>query len=238
MYVVDKLASAKRHERERGRVGLLDVVPFAGSLSGFHDETPEEQDYYVFARAKRNPAAWVRPAHDFESLLLEPQSLALEQGLAASVRSVTYELGEEWNLPEDALHVMPAHERPWVLALPGRILEGSRAWMHVQATSAMGVRAEVEPEPSPQPLDWDRAVRQIRAERDAYERHKQEILSRYEGRYVAVVNGNVIDSDGDYGRLAERVFARLGRRVVLLIRATRESDRAVVRSGLVRATPR
>lgn len=84
--------------------------------------------------------------------------------------------------------------------------------------------------------EWEAAVRQIRAEQDAYESHKDEVLSRYEGRYVAILNGQVIDHDADYGRLATRVYARVGRRPVFLTRVARKRGVAVVHRGYLRRT--
>lgn len=165
--------------------------------------------------------------------------LALKQGIPEHVPSATDDLNAGWKLGQIAVGVAPTDGGHRGSGPAAEGMQGPWAyWAQGEVLPALGVKAKAVPDSLPAHLDWDRAVQQIRVERDAYEQHKEEILGRYEGQYVAVLNGTVIDSDGDYGRLAERVFARLGRRVVLLIRATRESGRAVVRSGLVRASSR
>jgi hypothetical protein len=61
-----------------------------------------------------------------------------------------------------------------------------------------------------------------------YEAHRQALVRRYEGSYVAIVGGKVIDHDRDFAALAERVFARVGQRPVLMPKVAREA--AVVRA--------
>ncbi|MBI2906307.1 MAG: hypothetical protein HYX92_01485 [Chloroflexi bacterium] len=45
-----------------------------------------------------------------------------------------------------------------------------------------------------------------------FREHRDEIISRYEGNYVAILNGEIVDSDQERVRLAERVYKRFGYR--------------------------
>ncbi len=100
------------------------------------------------------------------------------------------------------------------------------------------VETPAEGAESQEPTEWEAAVRQIRAEREAFERNKEQILREHEGQYVAILNGRVIDDDADHGILAQRVYGRVGRRPVLFTRATREPEVAVVRRGHFRSAAR
>jgi len=63
-----------------------------------------------------------------------------------------------------------------------------------------------------------------------YERNRRDLLSRYRGEYVAVLNRAVVDHDDDFAALAARVFRRLGSRPVFMPRVQEEEARARVRS--------
>lgn len=63
-----------------------------------------------------------------------------------------------------------------------------------------------------------------------YEAHRQQLCRRYEGFYVAIVNGGVIDHDRDFAALAERTFDREGMRPVLMPKVTRGESTVRVRS--------
>lgn len=49
-----------------------------------------------------------------------------------------------------------------------------------------------------------------------YEAHRQDLLRRYRGEYLAIANQEVIDHDKQFGPLAKRVFKRLGVRPVFM----------------------
>lgn len=51
-----------------------------------------------------------------------------------------------------------------------------------------------------------------------YEANRDRLLVRYSGQYLAIVNGEVVDHDREFGTLARRVFERLGPRPVLMPR--------------------
>ena len=50
----------------------------------------------------------------------------------------------------------------------------------------------------------------LEREREAYERLEPELLSLYKGQYVAIREGQVIDSDPDEMTLVQRVYEKLG----------------------------
>lgn len=43
-----------------------------------------------------------------------------------------------------------------------------------------------------------------------FESEREHLLAEYEGKYIAILNGKVIDADEDFSRLAERVYRREG----------------------------
>ncbi len=49
-----------------------------------------------------------------------------------------------------------------------------------------------------------------------YEAQKRNLLRRYRGQYVAIINRRVVDHDREFGRLARRVFKRFGVRPVFM----------------------
>lgn len=55
-----------------------------------------------------------------------------------------------------------------------------------------------------------------------YEAHREKLLAEYEGRYVAIVSGAIVDSDDEFGKLAERAFAKYGDREVFMPKVQRQ----------------
>lgn len=66
----------------------------------------------------------------------------------------------------------------------------------------------------------------LEAEMAWYDAHKPGLLRRYRGQYVAIVNRRVVDHDREFGRLARRVFRRVGVRPVFMPKCMPE-DRVV-----------
>ena len=56
----------------------------------------------------------------------------------------------------------------------------------------------------------------LRSWDDYLSNHWQELLEQFKEKYVAVWDNEVIDSDEDLGRLAERVYARMGYRPIFM----------------------
>ena len=66
-------------------------------------------------------------------------------------------------------------------------------------------------------LYWREYEREkIRAEQDAWEAKPVEFRAQYRDRFVAVHNGDVVDSDADLAALSKPVRARFGKTPVLL----------------------
>ena len=63
-----------------------------------------------------------------------------------------------------------------------------------------------------------------------YEANRDRLLREYDGQYVAIVDGEVIDRDQDFEALATRVFERRGVRPIFMPRVTAAVERARVRS--------
>lgn len=66
----------------------------------------------------------------------------------------------------------------------------------------------VSEEPSEEELldSWDQYLAE----------HWEELVAQYKGKYVAIWNNSVYDSDEDLGALAERVYASLGYRPIFM----------------------
>ena len=60
----------------------------------------------------------------------------------------------------------------------------------------------------------------IRAEGDAFRKMHAVLLQQYEGKYVAIHNGQVVDHDDTAGELSRRVRARFGKTPVLIQQVT------------------
>lgn len=58
----------------------------------------------------------------------------------------------------------------------------------------------------------------------AFERIKPELLKTHKGKQVAILNGQLVDSDEDKRALAKRVYAKYGYRPILMIEV-RETPR-------------
>jgi hypothetical protein len=105
-------------------------------------------------------------------------------------------------------------------------------WQPEEPMLAAAMALPVEHAEEPEASDWEAALGQIRTERAAYERNKEEILALYEGQYVAMLAGRVIDHDVDYASLAERVYARVADEPVLITQASRKRQVSKVSVGL------
>ena len=49
-----------------------------------------------------------------------------------------------------------------------------------------------------------------------YEEHKESLLKKYKGRYIAILNNKVIGSDKDFSRLAQRVYNKYGYQTIYM----------------------
>jgi len=67
--------------------------------------------------------------------------------------------------------------------------------------------ASEQPREAPAPLERDMAW---------YEAHKSELLRRYRGEHLAILEGRVLDHDQDFSALAGRVFAKVGVRSIFM----------------------
>ena len=64
----------------------------------------------------------------------------------------------------------------------------------------------------------------LEAETQAFERQRAALLDQYNGEYVAMDKGHVIDHDRDVRALHLRVFGKLGHTPVLLKRVTDQPE--------------
>ena len=68
-----------------------------------------------------------------------------------------------------------------------------------------------------QASDWHvEQLQLLRRETEAYERMKPALLNTHKGKFVAILNGELVDSDEDEGELADRVYEQYGYRTILI----------------------
>jgi hypothetical protein len=63
-----------------------------------------------------------------------------------------------------------------------------------------------------------------------FEANAARLRARYEGNYVAILGGRIVDHDEDFAELAERVFARHGSRSILMPKVGAGLERVRLRS--------
>jgi hypothetical protein len=61
----------------------------------------------------------------------------------------------------------------------------------------------------------------IQREMKVYEQNKAEYLTKFEGKYIAMLNGAVLDSDPDFSKLATRVYKKSGYQAIYMPLVTR-----------------
>lgn len=64
--------------------------------------------------------------------------------------------------------------------------------------------------------EWEGQIQQISVEQRAYERQHHEIVERYLGRYIAMRQGMIVDSDTDKTALTRRIRKQFGNESVLI----------------------
>ena len=83
------------------------------------------------------------------------------------------------------------------------------------------LREENEPVPKPESVPEYLDVPELASEADApggsfedavayFEDHRQALLKTYEGKYIAIIDRQVVDSDSSWEALALRVYTRYG----------------------------
>lgn len=70
-------------------------------------------------------------------------------------------------------------------------------------TGALGAESQDDLKPLEADMAW-------------YEAHRRQLLRRYAGEYLAILDGKVLDHDSDFSALAGRVFAKVGVRPVFM----------------------
>lgn len=78
---------------------------------------------------------------------------------------------------------------------------------------------------------WELRREHIAREHEAYRRRHAELLAQYEGQYIAMYKGEVVDHDKEFGPLYHRVRVRFGNAPVLITRVEREPISEITREG-------
>lgn len=73
--------------------------------------------------------------------------------------------------------------------------------------------------------------------REYYEANLDEFVAHYEGLFVAIIDGRVVDSDTEFAALAGRVYRTYGYRDIFMPRVQREPEIVHVRSPKVISSP-
>ena len=76
----------------------------------------------------------------------------------------------------------------------------------------------------------------LEIEKKIFEQKKEELLKQYEGKYIALVDGLVIDSDIDFSELAKRVYATYGYRAIFMTRVIRNEKSHKISSPKFKST--
>ncbi len=63
-----------------------------------------------------------------------------------------------------------------------------------------------------------------------YEANRDRLSKDYDGKFVAIVDGTVVDSDYEFGTLSQRIYRTYGYRAIVMTRAEREPPVVNVRS--------
>jgi len=52
--------------------------------------------------------------------------------------------------------------------------------------------------------------------RKYYEEHKESLLEKYEGKYICILNNEVVGSDKDFSELAQRIYKKYGYQTIYM----------------------
>ena len=62
----------------------------------------------------------------------------------------------------------------------------------------------------------DETLLEFEEARSYFRRNRKKLLAEYQGKYIAIFGSQVVDSDEDFGSLAERVYRKLGYRAIYM----------------------
>lgn len=83
--------------------------------------------------------------------------------------------------------------------------------------------------PRPRTFDSEMIIlsdkEKLRMEVNEFELNKIRFLEEYEGKYIALVNGKVLDSDKDFHTLAKKIFEKYDYRPIYMPFVTREKHK-------------
>ncbi len=156
-------------------------------------DRPEQSEYPMPLQAAGTDETWVGRIR---------QDASHPNGLAFWVVSDNLRKGA-------ALNAIPIAEE----MVRRELLPAGRPKPRPAKGTAIGVASARQTEQTVTTFDQDRRW---------YDVHREELLATYEDQYVVIVSGMVVDSDGDFGKLAERVFVRYGDRDVFMPKVQRQ----------------
>jgi hypothetical protein len=73
-------------------------------------------------------------------------------------------------------------------------------------------------------------INDIDVEKRMYEANKEFYLKNYEGKYVAIQNQEVLDSDTEFSKIAERVYSKYGYKPIFIPLVIKEEPGLKLRS--------
>ena len=186
---------------------------FAADLVGSSDADDVAQETLLrawrFGAKAREPRAWLAPP---------PLRLARLTTLTTSAISVVMTEEERTTLYLRGVPRAVVKQAKVAAAQRGTTLA---AFVTEAMQRSLGSKAAPDSAELADPLAGDFAW---------LEAHRDRLVRKYEGLYVAIVNGEVIDHDSDFSALAQRVFRRGGVRPVLMPRVTRAAPVVHLRS--------
>ena len=77
-------------------------------------------------------------------------------------------------------------------------------------------------------VEQDERIAQIEREQQAYETQHKRLLAKYDGQYIAMRKGKVVDYDKDSSALWQRVHQRFGRQPILITPVLHETRQTIV----------
>jgi hypothetical protein len=75
------------------------------------------------------------------------------------------------------------------------------------------------------PIDLDESNSKLKQSELYYTTHLYELVAKYNGKFVAIIDNHVVDSDPNLDLLMQRVYETFGYRPILMRRVTKEMER-------------
>jgi len=123
---------------------------------------------------------------------------------------------------EPSLVHEPSEQRLFGMVPSQDLSAGSQFSTHLSASQAQDRDSLGE--------DFDRAVRY-------YQSHQTELIARFEGKYLAIIREEIVDSDSDWRRLSKRTYNKYGNKPMFMPFVSAEPEKPKYLGGPKRSLP-